>query len=347
MRYIAVERDDAAPAPVRGRLARRPAPVHIHPPARGAAGARRDRHRDHRPALLDRHAADRRVREAQPAAARVARSGPLGRPRRPPTIAGRSSRSSCRSSGCPGGARAACADQRRALARARRRRRARPSARRSTSWSSAAGPPASAPPSTAPRRGSTRSSSRAPRSAARPARRGGSRTTSASRRGISGTELTSRAVTQARKFGARMATPVPRGGARARRRSGTSSGSREDHEVAARAVVLATGAEYRRLPVEGLEEYEGISVFYAAGPPEAQRCGANARRRRRRRQLRRPGRRLAGPRRRARDAAAPPRRPERDDVALPDRRARALRRRAFATAARSPSCTAPRASSRR
>ena len=48
----------------------------------------------------------------------------------------------------------------------------------------------------------------------------------------------------------------------------------DDHEVAARAVVLATGAEYRRLPVDDLDEYEGISVFYAAGPPEAQRCGA-------------------------------------------------------------------------
>jgi thioredoxin reductase (NADPH) len=47
-----------------------------------------------------------------------------------------------------------------------------------------------------------------------------------------------------------------------------------DSEVAARAVVLATGADYRRLPVDGLEAYEGTSVFYAAGPPEAQRCGA-------------------------------------------------------------------------
>jgi thioredoxin reductase (NADPH) len=43
--------------------------------------------------------------------------------------------------------------------------------------------------------------------------------------------------------------------------------------VAARAVVLATGADYRRLPVADLERYEGLSVFYAAGPPEAQRCG--------------------------------------------------------------------------
>jgi thioredoxin reductase (NADPH) len=39
--------------------------------------------------------------------------------------------------------------------------------------------------------------------------------------------------------------------------------------------VLATGADYRRLPLEGLSDYEGTSVFYAAGPPEAQLCGAS------------------------------------------------------------------------
>ena len=33
--------------------------------------------------------------------------------------------------------------------------------------------------------------------------------------------------------------------------------------------------QYRRLPVDGLADYEGISVFYAAGPPEAQLCGAS------------------------------------------------------------------------
>ena len=48
----------------------------------------------------------------------------------------------------------------------------------------------------------------------------------------------------------------------------------DDHEIAARAVVIATGAQYRRLPVDDLDQYEGISVFYAAGPPEAQVCGA-------------------------------------------------------------------------
>ena len=41
----------------------------------------------------------------------------------------------------------------------------------------------------------------------------------------------------------------------------------EDHEIAARAVLLATGANYRRLPVEELSKYEGVTVFYAAGPP--------------------------------------------------------------------------------
>jgi thioredoxin reductase (NADPH) len=91
--------------------------------------------------------------------------------------------------------------------------------------------------------------------------------------GISGTELTVRAITQARKFGARTATPYravalePDGDRHLVRLDGS-------HEVLARAVVLATGADYRRLPVSGVEAYEGISVFYAAGPSEAQRCGA-------------------------------------------------------------------------
>ena len=49
----------------------------------------------------------------------------------------------------------------------------------------------------------------------------------------------------------------------------------EGHEIAARAVILATGAEYRRLPLDDLRDYEGLSVFYAAGPPEAQLCGAS------------------------------------------------------------------------
>jgi thioredoxin reductase (NADPH) len=92
--------------------------------------------------------------------------------------------------------------------------------------------------------------------------------------GISGTELTSRAVTQARKFGARLASPY--------RALSLEPGNdhhlvrlEEDHEIVARTVILATGAQYRRLPVDGLSDYEGLTVFYAAGPPEAQLCGAS------------------------------------------------------------------------
>ena len=92
--------------------------------------------------------------------------------------------------------------------------------------------------------------------------------------GISGAELTSRAVTQARKFNARPATPYraialePGNGRHIVRLE-------EGRLIAARAVILATGAQYRRLPVDGLAEYEGLTVFYAAGPPEAQLCGAS------------------------------------------------------------------------
>lgn len=92
--------------------------------------------------------------------------------------------------------------------------------------------------------------------------------------GITGTELTGRAVSQARKFGARPATPY--------RAIALEPGEgrhivrlEEGHEISAGAVVLATGADYRRLPLDDLAAYEGVSAFHAAGPPEAQLCGAS------------------------------------------------------------------------
>jgi thioredoxin reductase (NADPH) len=92
--------------------------------------------------------------------------------------------------------------------------------------------------------------------------------------GISGAELTGRAVTQARKFNARTATPYralslePGNGRHLVRLE-------DDREIAARAVLLATGAQYRRLPIERLGEFEGLTVFYAAGAPEAQLCAGS------------------------------------------------------------------------
>jgi thioredoxin reductase (NADPH) len=92
--------------------------------------------------------------------------------------------------------------------------------------------------------------------------------------GITGAELTSRAVTQSRKFGARSATPYV---AVSLKTDGDRHVVRveDGNEIAARAVVLATGALYRRPPVERLHEFEGVSVFYAAGPPEARSCGGS------------------------------------------------------------------------
>ena len=92
--------------------------------------------------------------------------------------------------------------------------------------------------------------------------------------GISGTELASRAVSQARKFNARTATPYralslePGNGRHVVRLE-------EEREVAARAVLLATGAAYRRPDLERLSEFEGMTIFYSAGPPEGQLCGGS------------------------------------------------------------------------
>jgi thioredoxin reductase (NADPH) len=94
--------------------------------------------------------------------------------------------------------------------------------------------------------------------------------------GISGSELASRAIVQARKFGARSGTPY-----RAVALEPGGPGERHivhlegDRQVSAKAVLLATGATYRRLPIPDIHDYEGLSVFYAAGPLEAQACGAS------------------------------------------------------------------------
>jgi len=93
--------------------------------------------------------------------------------------------------------------------------------------------------------------------------------------GITGSELTSRAVTQARKFEARTASPYRAVSLEPRDDGRHVVRLDEDHEIVGRTVLIATGAQYRRLPVDGLSNYEGISVFYAAGPPEAQLCGAS------------------------------------------------------------------------
>ena len=90
--------------------------------------------------------------------------------------------------------------------------------------------------------------------------------------GVSGEELTQRAIIQAEKFGASLTAPC----------TAVSLGQRAGHlvvrlsdgtEVAGRAVIAATGASYRRLDASRLGDFEGNGVYYAATEMEARLCG--------------------------------------------------------------------------
>jgi thioredoxin reductase (NADPH) len=89
--------------------------------------------------------------------------------------------------------------------------------------------------------------------------------------GISGQDLAGRAYIQAQKFGAEMLI------ANAKRLIcdrkpyiiETENGTR----ISARTIVIATGAQYRKLPIENLSHFEGAGIYYGATFVEAQLCG--------------------------------------------------------------------------
>jgi thioredoxin reductase (NADPH) len=89
--------------------------------------------------------------------------------------------------------------------------------------------------------------------------------------GLSGFELATRILVQADKFGAWTAVPQEAVGLRMKDGHYRIQLSEGD-EVAARSVIAASGARYRRLEVPHLERFEGVSVHYAATEAEAQRC---------------------------------------------------------------------------
>jgi thioredoxin reductase (NADPH) len=89
--------------------------------------------------------------------------------------------------------------------------------------------------------------------------------------GISGSELATRAVAQARRFGAEILLARPLVGIstegtgyRAHLSDGTS--------VLGRTLLVASGVEWRRLEVPGIDELLGAGVYYGAGPSEALGC---------------------------------------------------------------------------
>ena len=89
--------------------------------------------------------------------------------------------------------------------------------------------------------------------------------------GVSGTELTQRAGVQAIKFGVRLTAPAT--ALALRSAPGHHEIELSTGEVATgRSVVIATGAQYRRLDVPRMEEFEMGGVYYAATQAEAQLC---------------------------------------------------------------------------
>jgi thioredoxin reductase (NADPH) len=92
--------------------------------------------------------------------------------------------------------------------------------------------------------------------------------------GISGGDLTQRATVQAQKFGASFSSPCTvvsvqeEAGHFVLRLSNAT-------EVPGRAVIVATGARYRRLDAVGLEQFESRGVYYAATELEARACAGS------------------------------------------------------------------------
>ena len=90
--------------------------------------------------------------------------------------------------------------------------------------------------------------------------------------GISGADLVYRGQIQAMKFGTRFAMPRSVQGV-SHRDDGTFCVELDDgDQVCAKAILVATGVQYRRLPLDGLEELEGAGIFYAATDMEARFC---------------------------------------------------------------------------
>ena len=89
--------------------------------------------------------------------------------------------------------------------------------------------------------------------------------------GLSGEELAERAALQAEKFGVRIKL-----GAGAAALSSTGDSHRVTLDggevISARAVIIATGARYNRLPLDHLADFESVGVYYAATQMEAQAC---------------------------------------------------------------------------
>jgi len=89
--------------------------------------------------------------------------------------------------------------------------------------------------------------------------------------GISGQNLAGRAYAQVQKFGAKMI--IARNATKLSGRRPYKIEIDDGHSVAARTVVIATGAQYRKLPLDNISRFEGLGIYFGATFIEAQLCG--------------------------------------------------------------------------
>lgn len=90
--------------------------------------------------------------------------------------------------------------------------------------------------------------------------------------GLSGADLTRRAITQATRFGTEFLSPQSVKEIKLKGKYKTlilGDGS----EINAKAVVITTGVDYRKLETKGIEEFTGKGIYYGAASTEASSCG--------------------------------------------------------------------------
>src|SRR6202020_396261 len=91
--------------------------------------------------------------------------------------------------------------------------------------------------------------------------------------GISGLALAARALVQAQKFGAEIRTAYPVMSLKCDKRPYAIEFA-DGHAARARSVIIATGAEYRKLSLDNASRFLGTGIYYAATTTEARRCGS-------------------------------------------------------------------------
>jgi len=89
--------------------------------------------------------------------------------------------------------------------------------------------------------------------------------------GLSGSDLTRRAISQATRLGAEFLSP--REVSEIRQKDGYKTIVLDDGpEIVSRAVVITTGVDYRKLEVKGIENFTGAGIYYGAATTEASAC---------------------------------------------------------------------------